>query len=218
MPLRTSARRVRLAALLVLALPLVAAGENRSKFNAVVAPGDEAPNFEDLPGADGKTHSLADYKDAKVIVVCFSSTLCNVVTLYEDRFVDLAKEYGPKGVSFVAISCERRSGAAGELGSAEDAGELERIRERAKAESLPFDYLYDGTQKVARAYGARSTPSFFVLDGKRKIAYLGGFDDKFPAEAVMEHYVRDAVDAVLAGKSPEVDATLARGCRIDYVD
>jgi peroxiredoxin len=196
--------------------------ENRSKFNAKLAPGDAAPVFEKLPGVDGKEHSLAEYKEAKVVVVCFTSSLCTVVDIYEERLAAFAKEYEPKGVKFVAISCERRGadaeGLAGDIVTAAESGELERLRTKVKEHSLPFDFLYDGSQKTARAYGATATPTLFVLDGNRKIAYLGAFDDSFPADAVTEHYVRDAVDAVLAGREPEVKESLARGCRLDYAD
>lgn len=193
---------------------------NRSKFNKVLAAGDPAPTFEKLPGADGKTHTLSDYGDEKVVVVVFASTLCSVVDLYQDRIVQLSKDYAGKGVKVVAISCERRGlnsdGIAGDLLPAGDTAELDRIRERVAKQNLPFDYLYDGSQKLGRAYGVTATPTCFVLDGERKIAYLGAFDDNLPADGVMQHYVRDAVDAVLAGKPPETREALARGCLMVY--
>lgn len=195
---------------------------NRSKFNKALAPGDAAPVFTELPGADGRSHSLADYKDSKVVVVVFASTLCSVVDLYEDRVEKLTRDYEKKGVKVVAISCERRGvdadGLAADLVAADAAKEIERIRDKVAKQGLPFEYLYDGSQKFGRAYGVTATPTCFVLDGKRKIAYLGAFDDNFPEDGVMQHYVRDAVDAVLAGREPETRESLARGCRLDYAE
>ncbi len=223
MSVRRSGPGIRLAALLLL-LPSLVVAENRSKFNAKLAPGDPAPRFEKLPGADGETHGLADYKEAKVVVVCFASTLCGVVDLYEPRLAEFAAKYKKQGVQVVAISCERRGpsteipGGAGEVTTPEKSGELARIRERVKEHQLPFDYLYDGSQATGRAYGALATPTLFVLDGKRRIVYLGPFDDSIPVDGVERHYVRDAVEAVLAGKSPQKTEALARGCRIDYAE
>jgi hypothetical protein len=81
---------------------------------------------------------------------------------------------------------------------------------------FPFPYLHDADQSVGRGFGATSTPQLFVLDGERKIAYMGAFDDNMIESEVKHHYLIDAVDALLAGKKPEVTETRARGCSIEY--
>ena len=107
----------------------------------------------------------------------------------------------------VAISCSRR---------AED--RLVRMKERRLQRNYNFDYLIDLSQKTGRRYGATVTPQFFVLNQKRKIAYMGAFDDHLEPDKVEERYVRDAVRALLAGKPVDVAESRARGCEIEYAD
>jgi peroxiredoxin len=167
--------------------------------------GQAAPDWSNLPGTDGKGHSLADLKEAKAVVVAFTCNHCPVAVAYEDRFIAFSKEYEKKGVAFVAISVNK--------------GESDRLPamvERAKEKDFPFPYLYDETQKIGHAFGAEKTPHLFVLDKDRKLAYVGSFDDKMAADKVETHFVKDAVDAILAGKKPAVSTHPAHGCGIRY--
>jgi peroxiredoxin len=177
----------------------------KSKFNSVVAIGDKAPDWENLPGVDGNSHSLADYRESKAVVVVFTCNHCPVAKMHEDRLIELAKKYA-KDVQVVAISVSH---------SAADG--LDKMKVRASEKGYPFPYLYDETQKTGRSYGATATPHFFLLDGERKIAYMGAFDDSTlePAKAE-KHYLVDALKAVLAGKEPRVRESLQRGCAIEY--
>ena len=77
-------------------------------------------------------------------------------------------------------------------------------------------YGYDESQSIGKAYGATNTPQFFVLDKNRKIAYMGAMDDSQKEENVKVKYLRNAVDAVLKGESPEVTETQPKGCGIGY--
>src|SRR5437879_2787765 len=86
------------SACLLAALP-AAAGEFNKKLNI----GDPPPAFANLPGTDGKNHSLADFKDSDVVVIAVTSNECIVSIAYEDRIIALAKKYAGK-VAFVAIS------------------------------------------------------------------------------------------------------------------
>ncbi len=167
--------------------------------------GGESPEWTGLPGTDGKKHSLSDLKDAKVVVVAFTCNHCPVAVAYEDRFIAFAKEYEKKGVAFVAISVNK-----GESDS------LPAMIERAKEKDFPFPYVYDESQKIGHDFGAEKTPHLFVLDQDRKVAYIGAFDDKMAADKVETQYVKDAVDALLAGKKPAVDKRPAHGCGIRY--
>jgi peroxiredoxin len=177
----------------------------RAKFNRVVAIGDRAPAWGELPGVDGKSHRLDDYQKAKVVVVVFTCNHCPVASAYEQRLGDFVSTYRAKGVELVAISV-----------STKKVDRLEKMKERAQQRGFRFPYLYDATQKTGRAYGATVTPHCFVLDQDRKIAYMGAFDDSEKPERVRKHYVVDAVEALLAGKSPPVRESLQRGCAIEY--
>ncbi len=176
----------------------------KSKFNNVLAIGDTAPDWEDLPGVDGRARSLKDYREAKAVVVVFTCNRCPVAKMYEERLIEFARKY-EKTVPVVAISVSRNA-----------ADSLEKMKARASEKGFPFPYLYDVTQTTGRSYGATVTPHFFLLDGERKVAYMGAFDDNFERDKVERNYLIDAVNAVLEGKRPRIRESLQRGCAIEY--
>lgn len=175
------------------------------EFNQVLSIGDAAPVWKDLPGTDGKKHSLADYKDRDIVVVIFTCATCPTAVDYEDRINDLAKKQGGAGgkVAVVAICVNK---VKGDL--------LPDLTERAKQREFAFDYLHDETQKIAQDYGAVFTPEFYVLNKERKVVYMGAMDDVSDAAKVQKRFVEDAISATLKGDAPAVKETPARGCRI----
>jgi peroxiredoxin len=176
------------------------------RFNKVVSIGDAAPDWANIEGTDGKQHSLSDYKDAKMIVEIFTCNHCPVAQLYEDRLIQLQSDYAAKGVKLVAISVSNVQGDG-----------LAEMKAKAQEKGFNFPYLHDPTQAAGRAIGAQHTPQAFVLDANRKIVYMGGIDNKWDnPEAVTKTYLRDAIDAALAGRAPEVQETRATGCGIEY--
>lgn len=179
------------------------------KYNDVLKVGDPAPAWKDLPGTDGKKHSLSDFDGREVVIVVFTCNSCPTAIEYENRIIDLAKRYdttNPKSrVGLVAV-------CVNDL----DADRLPKMIERAKEKGFPFPYINDASQKLARDYGAEYTPEFFVLDKARRIAYMGAMDDKINPTDVKEQYLVAAVDAILAGKQPAITETQARGCRIVF--
>jgi peroxiredoxin len=198
---------VRTLALLVIGSLLLAAVAEAGQYNPVLNIGDPAPAWNDLPGVDGKRHSLEDLKDRDVVVVAFTCNSCPVAVDYEDRLIELAKKYaGPMGsVAVVAINVNRIP-----------ADRLPKMVERANEKKFPFPYLYDESQQIARDYGATFTPEFFVLDRDRKIAFMGGMDDDSNPAQVKTKYLEPAIDAVLAKTKPATAEALARGCLIRY--
>jgi peroxiredoxin len=180
--------------------------------------GNKAPGWSKLSGTDGKKHSLADYKDAKAIVTVFTCNHCPVAIAYENRLIALQKDYQDKAVQVVAINsnCEKVSpGDSFEKMEVRAAGK-DRKRGSGNEDPFNFPYLHDSTQQVARDYGATCTPHVFVLCPQRRIAYMGAVDDNMNAEKVEEQYLRDALDAVLAGKQPPKTKTQQRGCSIKW--
>ena len=167
--------------------------------------GAEAPGWSGIIGIDDKPHGLADYKKAKAIVLVFTCNHCPVAVIYEDRVIALQKDYGPKGVQVIAVNVNNIP-----------ADRLDKMKERAKARKFNFPYLYDSSQKMGHDYGAKVTPHTFVLDSGRKIAYIGAIDNSQKADKADKHYVRDALDALLAGKTPPQTETKASGCSIKY--
>jgi hypothetical protein len=90
------------------------------------------------------------------------------------------------------------------------------MKERAAKKGFRFPYVFDETQKIANEYGATFTPEFFVLGRDRKIVYMGAMDDNTDAAKAKINYVEAAVEAALAGKSPDVKETVGRGCLVRY--
>lgn len=173
-----------------------------------LAIGATAPDFS-LPGIDGKTYSLASFKDKKALVVCFSCNHCPYVQASEDRMIALQKEYGPKGVQLLCINPND------DQVYPEDS--FEGMKQRAKQRGFNFVYLRDATQEVARKYGAQCTPEFFVFDQDRKLVYHGRIDDGYKEAAkAKKHDLKDAVEAVLWGKKIAEPVTMAMGCSIKW--
>ena len=167
--------------------------------------GQAAPDFQNIIGVDDKEHALADYQKAKLVVVVFICNHCPVAVAYEDRLIALQKQYKDKGVQLVAVNVNNSP-----------ADRLEKMKIRAKQKGFNFPYLYDEMQKMGHDYGAKVTPHVFLLDQDRKIAYLGAIDDNMKVEKVRKHYLRDALESLLAGKKPPVEITKAFGCSIVY--
>lgn len=207
MPRRTPTDRrltgVSALLLLLIVTPSAPAGE----FNPVLDIGDKAPEWNRLPGVDGKKHSLSDLKDRDVVVVVFTCNSCPYAVDYEDRLVSFASRHAEADsrVGLVAINVNTNP---------ED--RLEEMTARAKARGFTFPYLYDETQDIARRFGAGATPEFFVLDKNRKVVYMGAMDDNPRASKVTRRYVDDAVQATLEGRMPEVRETVPIGCRIRF--
>ena len=168
---------------------------------AEVKVGDKAPEIKDIPSVDGKKVSLPAAKDAKAVVVCFTCNNCPAAIAYEDRFVEFTKKYADKGVKFIAINVN-----AGE--------DLEKMKQRAEEKGFNYPYAFDENGSSAKAYGATNTPHIFLLDGDRKVAYIGSFDDNMNKAEAKKSYLVDAVDAVLAGKTVAVSKTKPIGCGI----
>jgi len=187
-------------AILVLAGSPTPAG----KFNKTLSIGDSAPAWEGLPGTDGKEHALADLKDKDVLVVVFTCNSCPVAEAYEERILAFANA-NPK-VGLVAINVNTGKDDA-----------LPAMKARAMKKKLTFPYLYDASQEIARKYGAKFTPEFFVLNKDRKVVYMGAMDDKTPpGEAKLKH-LEAAVKAAQDGRKPETaETSAAAGCGIKF--
>jgi len=139
------------------------------------------------------------------VVVVFTCNHCPVAQAYQDRLIQLATDYAGKGVRLVAINVNNLA-----------VDKLPKMKERAAEKGFPFPYLYDPTQAIGRAYGATVTPHVFLLNKSRHIVYMGAIDDSQDPTKVKTHYLRDALDALLAGQPPAPAATQQFGCGIKY--
>lgn len=175
--------------------------------------GAQAPDFN-LPGIDGKRHSLADYASAKVLAIVFTCDHCPVAQMYEKRIKQLAADYRDKDVTLVAINPnDPKAVHLSEMGHTDLGDTLAEMKIRAAYRKFNFPFLSDGaTQEVALKYGPTATPHVFLFDSARKLRYEGRIDNNAREELVTKHEARDALDAMIAGKPVVVESTPAMGC------
>ncbi|HWB07397.1 MAG TPA: redoxin domain-containing protein [Verrucomicrobiales bacterium] len=181
--------------------------------------GDAAPAFS-LPGIDGKTWTLSDFK-ADVLMVYFTSNHCPVCHAAEPRLIKLVQDMKGRSFEVVAINPNNSSGLrVDELGYSKYDDSFEDMKPYAKEQGFTFPYLYDGTtQRTALAYGCLATPHVFIFDKERKLRYQGWLDDcRFSdASLVKRHDARNAVNALLEGKPVPVDLTKPFGCSTKWM-
>ena len=182
--------------------------------------GDPAPDFA-LPGIDGKTHRLSDYKDGKLLMIAFLSNHCPTSHGAEARMKKLIADTQGKGLVFVAINPNNPDGLSiDELGYSKYNDGFEDMKKYAAENEFSFPYLYDGeSQGVAKAYGCLATPHIFLFDAARKLRYKGRFDDsqyEDPA-TVKSTDARNAVEALLAGQPVPVAITKPHGCSTKWL-
>lgn len=169
---------------------------------------DRAISFQ-LPGVDGKKHALNDYEGKHAVVVIFSCNHCPYVRAWEDRMVQVQTDYMSKGVQLLAINANDATQYPDDS--------FPKMKERAREKKFNFPYLYDETQKVAHAYGAERTPEVFLFDKNFILRYHGAIDDNYDdPKAAKEHYLRKALDAVLAGKPVTIPETKPIGCTVKW--
>jgi thiol-disulfide isomerase/thioredoxin len=179
--------------------------------------GESAPDFE-LRGIDGKTYRLKSFGEAEVLVIIFTANHCPTAQAYEDRIIQLVKDYGDKKVAVVCISSNSPEAVRlDEMGYTDLGDSFEDMRIRARDQGFNFPYLYDGDEQNAiKAYGAQTTPHVFIFDKNRKLRYVGRIDDSEKLENVITHDTRDAIEAVLAGREVAVKTTKTFGCSIKW--
>jgi peroxiredoxin len=179
--------------------------------------GRPAPDFV-LTGLDGRTSSLKDFSDAKILGVIFTANHCPTAQAYEDRIVQLVEDYKDKSVTIIAISPnDPKALHLNELGYTDLSDTLEEMKIRAKDKGFNFPYLYDGDeQKVAHAYGPVATPHVFIFDKDRRLRYTGRVDNNERIGKATVHDTRNAIEALLAGKPVPAEKTKTFGCSIKW--
>lgn len=180
-----------------------------AKESTMLALGTAAPDFK-LPDYNGKLHSLADFKQAKGLVVAFICSHCPFVKHVRAEFARFARDYQAQGLAVVAIASNDleaypQDGPAG-------------MKEEAEIVGYGFPYLLDENQAVAKAYQAACTPDFYLFDGQQKLFYRGQFDASRPKNTipVTGADLRAAADALLAGKPAIAEQLPSIGCNIKW--
>jgi peroxiredoxin len=169
--------------------------------------GTAAPEFS-LPAVGGGSRSLADYADTPLLALVQSCNHCPYVQAWEGRMNAIQRDYAPRGFRLVAINSNDT------ISHPEDS--FEDMTARATEQGFAFDYLQDESQEIARTLGSTRTPEVFLFDADRRLVYHGAIDDSRDETAVTQHYLRDALDAALAGEQPPVTDTPPVGCTVKW--
>lgn len=182
------------------AAPLVAPAAGAADAKASVALGTVVPDFT-LPDADGKQHALASLKGKSATVLIFVATKCPVSNAYNARMQRLAEEFRARGVNVVGINSNSTEPAA-------------EVKQHAAEKGLTFTILKDAGNTVADRFDAQVTPEAYLLDASGKLVYRGRIDNSRNGDSVTSSELRDAVEAVLAGKPVGKSEVKAFGCSI----
>ena len=170
--------------------------------------GGRVANFS-LEDTAGKAVALYGFRGSRAVVLVFLGTDCPVGNLYVPRLVELNHAYKDKGVVFLGVNSN-----AGET--------AEKVAEHARAHGIDFAVLKDPGNRVADQLLVERTCEAIVLDGQARLRYRGAIDDQYGQgtrkDAPTAHYVRDALDAILADRAVAVAATPVAGCLIDRVE
>lgn len=172
--------------------------------------GFDAPDFSLPDTVSGKTMTLNDFKSEHATVVMFICNHCPFVKNIWEQLIALGKDYQEKGIKFIAIS-------SNDAENYPDDGP-EKMKALAESTNLPFPYLYDETQEVAKAYQAACTPDFSIFDSNLKCVYRGQLDDSRPnnGKTADGKDIRAALDNILAGKPIAATQTPSIGCNIKW--
>lgn len=186
--------------------------------STMMALGSKAPDFS-LPATDGSVVSLADFSQAKALVVLFICNHCPYVIHIAPTLAKLAKEYQEKGVAFVAINSNDAD--------AYPADSFANMKLEKEKRNYTFPYLFDEAQEVAQRYGSACTPDIYVFDGEQSLVYRGEFDGTRPNRISSGNYdssvnpangasLRKALDLLLTGEKIPEDQYPSMGCNIKW--
>lgn len=170
-----------------------------------------------MAGTDDKDHTLADLKGEKGLAVIFSCNTCPFVVGgkdtegWEGRYAGLKTAADANNVGMVLVN----SNAA----KREKGDSMADMKARAKAQGFEnIDYVLDAESKLADSFGAKTTPHVFLFDSDLKLVYKGAIDDSVEAaKDAKNHYLKDAMKQVAAGKKIKTDTTRPVGCSIKRV-
>lgn len=201
--------------ILPLGVLLLVASAFAGKYNQVVDIGAPMPEFSNLPATDGTTLSSRDLKE-DVVVLVFLASHCPWVRGMNGDLVKTVDEFKGKSVRFVGVAVNHR----------ED-DRLPAMKEHAAKFKYNFTYVFDESQDLGRKLGATHTPEYFVFNKARKLVYMGLLYNSpasmrsdgsisYTKGAPTEFYVKDAIEATLAGRPAAVAETRASGCTVEY--
>ena len=170
--------------------------------------GDYAKDFM-VPGTDGATYSLSDFKEAKVLVVFFTCNHCPFVTESDETTRETVNLYKDKGVAFIGINANSEN--------TYPTDSFDHMVVRMNEHQFPWIYARDKSQEVALAYGALRTPHFYVFDHDRRLVYTGrGVDHPRKRARITVNNLGKALSELLSNKPVSIPVTNPIGCNIKW--
>lgn len=170
--------------------------------------GQEAKDFS-LKATDGKTYSLNDFSDAKVLVVFFTCNHCPYVTGSNNVTRETALKFKDDGVQFVGINSNSSQ--------TNPADSFEHMVDDMNEHNFPWIYLRDDKQEVAKGYGALRTPHFYVFDEDRKLIYTGrGVDNPKEIEKMTVNDLDRVLTEKMNGDAISISETNPLGCNVKW--
>ena len=170
--------------------------------------GTEAPNFN-LKGVDGKTYSLEDFRNSKILIVVFSCNHCPHAIGVEDRLNKFYSDYKNEGMAMISINSNESQ--------TRPADSFDAMQERASTKKFQYPYVRDEEQTTALKYGALRTPPFFVFDQNRLLQYTGRMDDNtLDPTKTTTNELQVAVTSIIENKKLETPLTNPIGCNIKW--
>jgi len=173
--------------------------------------GTKAPEFDLIDTVTNKNLALQNLKGENGTVIMFICNHCPFVIHVNSEITRLGKEYQEKGIGFIAISSNDVENYP------QDAPHL--MKHVARENGYTFPYLYDETQKVAKAYDAACTPDFYLFDDTLELVYRGQLDNSRPGNGVPLNGedLRMAMDALLNNEVINANQKPSIGCNIKWI-
>lgn len=199
-----------IAAVCILTLATGSCLADKQEETAALELGSGIPMGDaELRNVDGETVTIHGSMGEEGTLVIFSCNSCPWVKAWEPRIAEIGNTYSQKGVGIIMIN----PNDPGQ--NSEDSYEV--MQTRTKERGFEFAYAVDPTSNVARAFGATRTPEFFLFNADEELVYHGALDDNArEPEKVESTFLRDALDAMLAGETIEMTETKALGCTIKF--
>ena len=169
--------------------------------------GDNAPAFI-LPGIDGKKYSVSDFKSAQALLIIFMCNHCPYVLPKIKELKRIALDYKNKGLMVIGINSNE------DQNYPEDS--FSKMKEYAQGWELPFPYLRDESQHIAKRYGAVCTPDPFLFDQNFKLIYHGRIDDTHGKEIAGKHELYDTIGEFLSTGKITLLEKHSMGCSIKW--
>lgn len=189
---------------LALAALLLAAPAAALELGAAIPAADVT-----MKNVDGEAVSIAAIAGKSGTLVVFTCNHCPWAKAWEERLAALGNAARARGIGVIAINSNDPKSSPNDA--------FAPMVERARQRGFQFPYVVDAGSTVAKAFGAERTPEVFLFDARGTLVYHGTVDDNAERpDEVKQHFLRDALDAVAAGKPVAVAQTKALGCTIKF--